>query len=142
MLWLILALVLQVPSTPGQRPAMNAMPPSTLDDPLYVAVPVTIEISNMTAQTVRDLVAAGKIAVDGAHHLNIPASVAPTGLGPDMLRPGSRTLNRPKSSADEPLRQPAGQPLVVAAPEKFTLVSNGKIHLAVQGNRLVLTEIK
>jgi hypothetical protein len=129
--------------TPVQQPgARNAMPPSTMAKPVYVEVPVTIEIVNMTPQVVSDLVASGKIAIDGANHLNIPQGPMMAKLGPDMLRPGSQAQQIPANSAERPLKLAANHPLLVAAPTKFALVSSKKVKLSVQGNRLILTELR
>ena len=126
---------------PGQQPGTrNAMPPSTMANPVYVEVPVTIEIVNMTPQVLSDLVASGKIAIDGANHLNIPQGPMMAKLGPDMLRPGSQAQQIPANSAERPLKVAANQPLLVAAPAKFTIVTQKKVKLVVQGNRLILTE--
>lgn len=115
------------------------MPPSTMSNPVYVEVPVTIEIVNMTPQVLSDLVASGKIAIDGANHLTIPQGPMMAKLGPDMLRPGSQAQQIPANSAERPLKLAANQPLLVAAPAKFVLVTARKVKLTVQGNRLVLS---
>jgi len=112
-----------------------------MSDPVYVTLPITIEIVNMTPQVLSDLVASGKIVVDGANHLNIPSGPAAAKLGPDMLRPQSQTDRIPATSADRPLKQPTAHPLLVAAPIKFAIVAKGKVTLTVEGNRLVLKEI-
>lgn len=118
------------------------MPPSTLVKPIYVALPVTIEIANLTPQVIADLVASGKLGVDGANHLNIPQGPMGAMVGPDLLRPRARAQQIPANSSERPLRIPAAQPLLVEAPAKFVLVAAGKIKLTLQGNRLVLTEIR
>jgi len=118
------------------------MPPSTMKDPVYVALPATIEVVNMTPQVLADLVASGKIAVDGANHLNIPQGPMIATLGPDMLRPSSRSEPIPANSSERPLKLAAGQPLLVSAPTKFTIVTARKVKLTVDRNRLVLTEIR
>jgi hypothetical protein len=137
---LLATLCLQVPGQPppGSR---NAMPPSTLASPVYVTLPVTIEVVNMTPQVVADLVASGKIAIDGANHLTIPQGPRIATLGPDMMRPGARPEPVAASSAERPLKLPANRPLQVSAPTKFALVTAKKVKLTVQGNRLVLTEL-
>ncbi len=111
-----------------------------MSNPVYVEVPVTIEIVNMTPQVLSDLVASGKIAIDGANHLTVPQGPMMAKLGPDMLRPGSRAQQIPANSAERPLRLPANQTLQVAAPAKFALVTTKKVKMTVQGNRLVLNE--
>jgi hypothetical protein len=133
---LFAVLSLQVPVLPPG--ARNAMPPSTMANPVYVEVPVTIEIVNMTPQVLSDLVASGKIAIDGANHLNIPQGPLMAKLGPDMLRPSSQPHQIPANSAERPLKVTANQPLLVAAPAKFALVAGKKVKLTVQGNRLIL----
>lgn len=75
---------------PQQPPrGQLAMPPSTMSDPIYVTLPITIEVVNMDPQVLADLVASGKIAIDGANHLNIPQGPMVARLGPDMLRPAA-----------------------------------------------------
>lgn len=140
---LILALSLQQ-APPSQRPARGelTMPPSTLQNPIYLSVPATIDIVNMTPQVVADLVASGKIVIDGANHLNIPQGPMMAKIGPDMLRPGAERDTVPANSAERPLKLAANQPLRVAAPAKFAIVAGAKVKLTVQGNRLVLTEIR
>lgn len=118
------------------------MPPSTMAHPIYVTLPVTIEVANMTPQVVADLVSSGRLAVDGANHLNIPPGPIGAMAGLDMLRPSARPREIAASSPERPLKVPANQTLVVGAPRKFVLVAAGKIKLTVQGNRLVLTEIR
>jgi len=129
--------------TPVQSPgSRQAMPPSTMSNPIYVTLPVTIEIANMAPQVVADLVASGKLAVDGAHHLNIPQGPMGAMAGLDMLRPSARPQEIPTSSSERPLKVPANQTLVVSAPRKFVLVTAGKIKLTVLGNRLTVNEIR
>jgi len=106
-------------------------------NPVYVEVPVTIEIVNMTPQVLSDLVASGKIAVDGANHLNIPQGPMIAKLGPDMLRPGSQAQQIPANSAERPLKVAANQPLLVSASANFALGTPQKSKLDVRGNRRV-----
>jgi hypothetical protein len=139
---LTLLAALPAPQQPQQPRRELALPPSTLQSPTYIELPATIEIVNMTPQVVADLVASGKITVDGANHLTLPQGPMLARIGPDMLRPGAQAESIPVNSAERPLKLAANRPLLVAAPAKFALVSKHKAKLTVQGNRLVLTEIK
>jgi hypothetical protein len=137
---IVLSLVLSALQAPAQRPGQDRLrfPPSTMSSPVYVKLPITIEIVNMTPQVLSDLVASGKIAVDGANHLNIPSGPMVARLGPDMLRPEAQGERLPATSADRPLSRPADRPVLVSAPAKFTLITTGKPTLTVQGSRIVL----
>jgi len=135
-------LVAMQSALPQQSPRGGlAFPPSTLNNPIYVKLPVTLEIVNMTPQVVADLVASGKIAVDGANHLNIPEALKIATLGPGMLRPDARADDIPKNSAEHPISIGAGSVLKILAPAKLSLVG-AKARLTVQGNKLVITEIR
>jgi len=137
---ILLALALVLQSPPAQRTPDNRLmfPPSTMSGPVYVTLPITIEIVNMTPQTLADLVASGKIVIDGANHLNIPPGPMVGKLGPDMLRPDAQPERIPVTSADRPLSRPIDRPLLVSAPAKFALIATGKPRLTVQGNRIIL----
>jgi hypothetical protein len=137
---ILLSLVLGLQTPPAQRGPDNRLtfPPSTMSGPVYITVPITIEIVNMTPQVLSDLHASGKLVVDGANHLNIPPAPMGAKIGPDMLRPGAQPERLPATSADHPLTRSADRPLLVSAPAKFTLITKGKPTLTVQGNRIIL----
>jgi hypothetical protein len=136
----LLALVFGLQSPPAQRTPDNRLmfPPSTMTGPVYVTLPIAIEIVNMTPQVLADLVASGKIVVDGANHLNIPRGPMAAKLGPDLLRPDAQPERLPVTSADRPLSRPIDRPVLVAAPAKFAVIASGKPKLTVQGNRIIL----
>jgi hypothetical protein len=139
-LTIVLSLLLCALQAPAQRgpDTRLAFPPSTMSSPVYVTLPITIEVANMTPQALADLVASGKLAVDGANHLNIPAGPMAANLNPDLFRAGAQAERLPSTSAERPLTRPPDRPLVVTAPAKFTLVTPRKPALTVQGNRIIL----
>jgi hypothetical protein len=134
MMWLLLAVL----SLQRPVPAPPALPPSTLEPTIYVAAPVTIEVANMSAQMVADLVAAKRIALDEARHLGLPTP--PATLSAERFAPRVQLSDPPPTAADRPYRGRA--PLVVRAPARFAIVGTAPLALSVRGNRLVITEIK
>jgi hypothetical protein len=134
MTWLLLVLLMSQQPVPAPPP----LPPSTLEPTIYVAAPVTIEIANMSAALVQELVNAKRIAIDEARHLGIPTP--PASLSVERFAPRAQLADPPPTSADRPYRGRA--PLVVGAPARFAIVGAAPLALTVRGNRLVITEIK